>query len=80
MTLQEWCGEVRGRQAVLAEHLRCTKSFVSQMVRGDVRIPPEHYRAIRAYTRGDVGFEDMIPPPPAIQHDRHSARTPEPSS
>jgi DNA-binding transcriptional regulator YdaS (Cro superfamily) len=63
MKLKDWLDAKKGRAAALASHLGVTPSMVSQMVRekDPVRIPPSHYRAIREFTDGAVGLEDLVP-------------------
>lgn len=61
MKLKQWLEAERGRAKALAEHLECSKSMVSQMASGDVRVPPAYYRSIRDFTGGEVALEDLLP-------------------
>lgn len=61
MLLKDWLKQKRGRKAALAAHLGVHRTMVSQMVSGDVRIPPQHYLSIRDFTNGEVSIEDMLP-------------------
>jgi DNA-binding transcriptional regulator YdaS (Cro superfamily) len=61
MKLKPWLKAVPGRASALAVHLDVTRSMVSQMANGDVPVPPRMYRAIRDFSRGEVGIEDLIP-------------------
>lgn len=61
MQLKEWLDAERGRYVALAEHLGVSKSMVSQMACGHVRVPPVHYARIRDFTGGQVSIEDLLP-------------------
>lgn len=63
MKLNAWLVDVPGRKAALAKHLGVHPSMISQMVGGKepIRVPPKHYRAIRDFTAGEVGLEDLLP-------------------
>lgn len=63
MNIKDWLNAEHGRAARLAKHLGVSRSMVSQMIRDadPVRVPPAHYRAIRDFTGGEVGLEDLVP-------------------
>ena len=61
MNLKTWCSEVPGRQAQLASFLNKSQSVVSQAVNEDIRVPPSWYVGIVKFTKGKVGFTDLVP-------------------
>lgn len=61
MNLKNWCEAVPGRQADLAIHLKKSQSVVSQAVTGSIRVPPGWYRGIVEFTKGEVGYDDLVP-------------------
>lgn len=61
MNLKIWCKNGARRQAELAIYLQVTPSAVSQAVNGDIRIPPDWYRGIVEFTKGEVNFTDLAP-------------------
>ena len=73
MKLSTWLESERGRAKALADHLGCSKSMVSQMAGGHVRIPPNYYRLIRDFTSGVVPIEEMLPEEGAGKHSEDRA-------
>ena len=45
----------------MAVYLKKSPSVVSQAVNGTIRVPPDWYRGIVDFTRGEVGFNDLVP-------------------
>lgn len=65
MNLTQWLEEEKGRSAALANHFGVKPSAVSQWKTNGV--PLAHMKAVREFTRGKVGLEEMVPgfSPPA---------------
>jgi len=76
MNIKTWCEQVSGRQAELAAYLNKSPSVVSQAVNGTIRVPPHWYRGIADFTKGDVGFDDLVPD--AVHPPRQSIKTTDP--
>ena len=64
MNLKTWCELISWRQKTLAAHLDKSRSVVSQAVNGTIRVPPSWYRGIAEFTKGEVGFNDLVPGTP----------------
>jgi DNA-binding transcriptional regulator YdaS (Cro superfamily) len=61
MNLKSWCDKKRGRAGALAEHLRVSAAFMSDMVNAVKPIPVAHCKAIEAFTDGEVTCIEMRP-------------------
>lgn len=65
MELQTWVAARKGRSAELAAHFELTPSAVSQWLKNGV--PVHRMKAVRDFTGGEVGLEDLIPAAPSEQ-------------
>lgn len=61
MNLKDWTKQVRGRQALLAQHLGIPSSNVCQWASGDKRPSPKTAVLIEAYTGGLVTRKELYP-------------------
>jgi len=61
MDLKTWIDGRKGRAGELAAHFAVTPSAVSQWLKNGV--PVHHMKAVRDFTDGEVGLDDLIPEP-----------------
>jgi DNA-binding transcriptional regulator YdaS (Cro superfamily) len=68
MKLDQWLDAERGRMSLMAVHFGVTTSAISQWRSG---VPPSKMKAVRAFTKGAVTLDDMVPD--ATKHDHPKA-------
>jgi DNA-binding transcriptional regulator YdaS (Cro superfamily) len=60
MNLKTWLKTVRGRAKALAEHTGASRGAITQWSDSKTGIPVSRHQQIYNFTRGEVGYLDMI--------------------
>jgi DNA-binding transcriptional regulator YdaS (Cro superfamily) len=62
MNLKTWIGISGLQQKKVAEHLKLSPSYLSEIVTGKKKATPDIVRQIEQYTKGEVKMHDMLSP------------------